>query len=595
MSDKRDRDGPESAAKRGMKIPALTLKNFGPWSKGVRHVNTENGDSNVELHNRKKMDYKVPRRTENVDDEVEDDDGVVTTTRRAWSNVRDQKGLDTRQNQYDKMEADLKLARGKCWTLISQTVTPALLHACESDPGFKQLQADKDSLGFYLLQEKICLKQSKRNSEAIRSKWVRHTYLEDEDIYEFLNIFEEFVREIRLSSGSETAVRDVDMTQRLREALPQELAKDAMKDTFLLDQDDPLYPPYEVCKKRLITLVESNNIKKEDDNLNESRSPRRQALLFKKDGGVDRGKFVPKRDREGKPYVKKGQFQKKCFNCKSTTHLKDQCPKQPRKDSEKCDICHMLNHKTSDCRFDITSKNCYPDVLAESKLNKGKTEHARKGRPPKGGTAYMVSAEQEEENNDIQGNYIVRSGTAYSAQAEGEQAEMSSYSADSDTQSNSTVDGDDAHSDCKDRPLDCTEERLVDAAVGISSTHDASYEEKLNIQAVEDFEYREAAAHKADAALKREIAEDSRTFYARMAQQTRDSEAEAEQQKIRAAVKEAGEAYETRHRAATYTDCERIVNSLGDDSWPKRYIDELVGHRHKAMRREMMIRRRDAD
>jgi hypothetical protein len=248
-------DNVEKKGKNERVIAPLALNNWATWAKNFKHKGTRLRDANTELHSGVMTVYRVPRQTENVDEEKEDDDGVVTVTRRAWSTAKDQNGLNARTTTYLKDVETLKNCRAEMWTLLVEHCTNAVINAVESDVTYTDVQQNVNSLGLYLLMRKACLKHNRNNVEAERTRWFKLKYIKNEDIYAFMNTFEEIVANIRMAANDDSVVRDCDMVFRLRDALPLQLAKDTIKETFVVPQDSPEYPKFPWCKERVTTYV----------------------------------------------------------------------------------------------------------------------------------------------------------------------------------------------------------------------------------------------------------------------------------------------------------------------------------------------------
>jgi hypothetical protein len=107
--DKVDKEG---QGRRDRNIPFLTVENWPIWSDLILNKGTEFGDANVEFHNKTVMVYKVPRRTDTVLEETENDNGEITETRRPWVANRDQPGLTSATAALEKKKDDLH--KGHC-------------------------------------------------------------------------------------------------------------------------------------------------------------------------------------------------------------------------------------------------------------------------------------------------------------------------------------------------------------------------------------------------------------------------------------------------------------------------------------------------
>jgi hypothetical protein len=463
----------------------------------MKHICTRYKDGAKELRNKEHVVYGKPRRTVTVDEEVEGADGIIEIETRAWNNVRDGPILSARLVQWHKDQEALRQARGEIWTILISNCSKTILNAVIGEEEYDQIELDVDSLGLFLLMERVCIRENRCNSEAERTKWQHLQYDDGADIWEFFNLFEEIVANIRSAAGA-ASVKDTDCSYRLREALPKELAMECMKDTYLLAVDDPLYPPYATNKSRVTTFVSSKLRREEEENEVSSA----KALLFQRDG---------KKTPVGKkPYVKRDAKKTtrtmKCYNCNSPDHKKADCPEPPKPD---CTHCGMSNHTADKCRFDVKNANCFTNVKrkAEDEAKRKRdgpsdTKYPKSSRPSKSGKAYKVQGDRDEERVDdqseaasesqsdisdieIEGNYISRRGRAYMATAHTcLHCTNSDSDNDSDSDSLTTVSRAHTAQSLSAEPtaallqLDCTEHRLVDTVPGTSDA-------QLNVDAVE--------------------------------------------------------------------------------------------------------------
>jgi hypothetical protein len=381
----------------------------------MKHICTRYKDGSKELRNKEHVVYGKPRRTAFVDEEIEDADGNIVMENRAWNNARDGPILSARIGQWYKDQEALRQARGKIWTILISNCSKVILSAVMGEEDYDKIELDVDSLGLFLLMEKVCIRENRCNSEAERTKWQHLSYKEGGDIWEFFNLFEEIVANIRAAAG-DAAVKDSDEVYRLREALPKELAVETMKETYLLTVDNPLYPKYAPCKSRVTTFV-SSKLHREEEEQNEVNSTK--AFLTQRDGRKQAAK---------KPYVKKDTRNR----APRPDHIKADCTEPPK---TACSHCGMTNHTADKCRFDITNANCFPDVKrkaeAESKRKRDSGSDSKSSRPSKTGKAYNVQGDSEEreteqseseQDSDIEldGNYIARNGRAYTAHGQKE-------------------------------------------------------------------------------------------------------------------------------------------------------------------------------
>jgi hypothetical protein len=353
------------------------------------------------------------------------------------------------------------------------------MQAVEQEDTYKTVQLGCNTLGLYLLLEKVCLKQNINNAELYRTQWADLKYDPSECVYEFFNEFEQAITNINDSSTGlaegEEAVKDYDKTFRLREALPTDIAQTVMLEAYMHTHADPEYPLYSSAKSRTVTYM-TNFLSNEYDN-----EPNREgrAMIAQRERAADRrgqhtdAKDGDKKKRHQKP-TKSGGHKKKtvltaatfCYNCSDKNHLSTECPEEPHR----CQICKKLNNKEDHCKFNPKNSDCFPDIMAEKEENSEKfggrkrshesemADSAKRGtKGKKGRRTYKVALsdapmdvieDKDDDDDDLPGNYLNRSGSALSAGSQIEEEESGkSDSADEEeevtlatvTQTNTTV------------------------------------------------------------------------------------------------------------------------------------------------------------